>query len=180
MFSQVFQRKNYNKDRLTWEFQEGDKVIINQKHLGLLRSERRRGDKFLTKYEGPFEIIQELSAVSYHLHMPASFGMHPVLNIEHLEKYQESPEEFRERPKIKMNQMDFEDLPEYQADCIVVESWHKGRNGKCIPIYRVRYTGYGPEADTWEPRQNLKNAPALLQEWIDNKLSRSRRLKQVK
>ena len=76
--------------------------------------------------------------------------------------------------------MDFEDLPEYQVDRIVAESWRKGRNGKCIPIYQVRYTGYGPEAGTWEPRQNLKNAPAVLQEWIDNKLSQSRRLKQVK
>ena len=54
LLGQVFQRKNYNKDRLTWEFQEGDKVVINRKHLGLLRSEKGRGDKFLTKYEGPF------------------------------------------------------------------------------------------------------------------------------
>ena len=67
--------------------------------------------------------------------MPASFGMHPVLNIEHLEKYQESPEEFGERPKIRMKWMDFEELPEYQVECIVAESWRKGRNSKHIPIY---------------------------------------------
>ena len=29
LLGQVFQRKAYNKDRLTWEFQEGDKVVIN-------------------------------------------------------------------------------------------------------------------------------------------------------
>ena len=40
LLGQVFQRKAYNKDRLTWEFQEGDKVVINQKHLGLLRNEK--------------------------------------------------------------------------------------------------------------------------------------------
>ena len=180
ILGQVFQRKCYNKDRLTWEFQEGDKVVINRKNLGLLKDEKGRGDKLLTKYEGPFEIIQKLSPVSYRLRMPASFGMHPVLNIEHLEKYQESPEEFGERPRIKMKRMDFEELPEYQVDHIVAESWRKGRNGKRIPIYRVRYTGYGPEADTWEPRQNLKNAPMVLKEWGNNKMSRSRKTKQVK
>jgi len=67
--------------------------------------------------------------------------------------------------------MDFEELPEYQVDRIMAKSWHKGRNGKRIPIYQVHYTGYGPEADTWEPRQNLKNAPVVLKEWIDNKVS---------
>ena len=180
LLGQIFQRKTYNKDRLSWEFQEGDKVVINRKRLGLLRNEKGRGDKFLTKYDGPFEIMQKLSSVSYRLRMPASFGMHPVLNIEHLEKYQESPDKFGERPKIRMGRMDFEELPEYQVDRIVSESWRKGRNGKRIPIYRVRYTGYGPEADTWEPRQNLKNAPMVLKEWTDNKASRSRRLKQVK
>lgn len=180
LLGQVFQKKAYNKNRLTWEFQEGDKVIINQKNLGLLKEEKGRGEKLLTKYDGPFEIIQKLSLVSYRLCMPSSFGMHPILNIEHLEKYQESPEEFGERPTIKMKRMNFEDLPEYQVDRIVAESWRKGRNGKHIPIYRVRYTGYGPEADTWEPRQNLKNAPAILKNWMNNKASRSRRLKQTK
>ena len=122
LLGQVFQRKAYNRDRLTWEFQEGDKVVINRKNLGLLRNKKGHGDKLLTKYEGLFEIIQKLSSVSYHLRMPASFGMHPVLNIEHLERYQDSPEKFGERPKIRMNRMDFKDLPEYQVDRIVAES----------------------------------------------------------
>ena len=76
--------------------------------------------------------------------------------------------------------MDFKELPEYQVERIMAESWRKGRNGKQIPIYRVQYTDYGPEADTWEPRQNLKNTPAVLGEWINNKASRSRRIKQAK
>ena len=46
------------------------------------------------KYDGPFEIIQKLSAVSYRLQMPQSYGIHPVLNIAHLEKYQPLPTEF--------------------------------------------------------------------------------------
>ena len=46
------------------------------------------------KYDGPFEIIQKLSAVSYRLQMPESYRIHPILDIEHLEKYQPSPAEF--------------------------------------------------------------------------------------
>ncbi|EDR02006.1 uncharacterized protein LACBIDRAFT_310180 [Laccaria bicolor S238N-H82] len=78
---QVFQKKVYNKGRLSWEFVEGDKVVINQRNLGLLKDKKGRGDKLLARYEGPFEIIKKISPVAYRLHTPTSYGMHPVLNI---------------------------------------------------------------------------------------------------
>lgn len=165
VLGQIFQKKAYNKGRLNWEFEEGDKVVINRKNLGLIRDEKGRGDKFLARCEGPFEIIKKISAVAYRLHMPASYGMHPVLNIEHLEKYKESPSELGERPQLKTNRLSFDALPEYEVDKIVAERTCKGKNGRKIPIYRLRYTNYGPESDTWETKQNLKNAPEVLREW---------------
>ena len=162
---QIFQKKAYNKGRLNWEFKEGDKVVINRRNLGLIRDEKGRGDKFLARYEGPFEIIKKISAVAYRLRMPGSYSIHPVLNIEHLEKYKESPSEFGERPQLKTNRLDFDALPEYEVDRIVAERTRKGRNGRKIPIYHLRYTNYGPESDTWETRQNLKNAPDILHDW---------------
>ena len=165
LLGQVFQKKSYNKGRLNWEFKEGDKVIINQQNLGLLKEEKGRGNKFLARYEGLFEIVKKISPVTYRLRMPASYSMHPVLNIEHLEKYQESPDEFGEHPQLKSNRSDFDVLPEYKVDRIVAERSRKGRNGWQIPIYHLRYTNYGPESDTWETRWNLKNAPNVLLEW---------------
>ena len=87
LLGQLFQKKAYNKGRLNWEFEEGDKVIINRKSLGLLRDEKGRGNKLLARYQGHFEIMKKISAVAYRLRMPASYGMHPVLNIQQLEKY---------------------------------------------------------------------------------------------
>ena len=43
------------------------------------------------RYNGPFEIIKKISPVSYQLQMPASYRIHPVLNIAHLEKYHAAP-----------------------------------------------------------------------------------------
>ena len=65
LLGQIFQKKAYNKGRLNWEFEEGDKVVINRKNLGLLRAEKGRGDKFLARYEGPFEIMKKVSPVAY-------------------------------------------------------------------------------------------------------------------
>ena len=112
--------------------------------------------------------------------MPASYGMHPVLNIEHLEKYQESPSQFGDRPQLKTNRPDFDALPEYEVDKIVAERTRKGRNGRRIPIYRLRYTNYGPEDDTWETKQHLKNAPEILDAWNKFKAHQKKKLKTTK
>ena len=64
MLGQHFQRRSYNKGRLSTEFQEGDLVLLNPHSLSLLRNETGRGRKLLMKYDGPFEIIQKLNAVS--------------------------------------------------------------------------------------------------------------------
>jgi hypothetical protein len=67
------------------------------------------------KYDGPFEVIQKLNLVSYQLWMPGSYGIHPILNIAHLEKYQSSHPEFGECPTKSLNQEDFNKMPEYES-----------------------------------------------------------------
>ena len=55
------------------------------------------------KYDRPFEIIKKISLISYRLEMPAFYGIHLVLNIAHLEKYQISPPKFCDRPQKSIN-----------------------------------------------------------------------------
>lgn len=37
-------------------------------------------------------------------------------------------------------------------------------------VYFVKWKGYPHSQNTWEPRENLANAPAKLKEWRDRKL----------
>jgi hypothetical protein len=62
--------------------------------------------------------------------MPSSYGIHPILNIAHLEKYQSSPAEFGERPIKNLNWEDFNKLPEYEVESIITDRKKKGRNGR--------------------------------------------------
>src|SRR3979490_881899 len=94
LFSQAAQQRNYNEGRLEIEFEEGDWVLIDPHSLDMLRSKKGLGKKLQMKYDGPFEILEKKSPVTYRLRMPASYGIHPVLNIAHLEKYHLSPDEF--------------------------------------------------------------------------------------
>jgi hypothetical protein len=91
LLRQHFQKRAYNQGRLALKFNVGDLVLLNPHSLSSLKNEYRRGKKLLMKYDGLFEVIQKLSPVSYQLRMPSSYGIHPILNIAHLEKYQSSP-----------------------------------------------------------------------------------------
>ena len=140
-------------------------VLINPHSLSLLKSEKGQGKKLLMKYDGPFEIMKKLSPVSYRLRMPASYGIHPVLNIAHLEKYQASPTEFGVRPQKSLNREDFDELLEYEVDKIVAERRKKGQNGKQILQYLTCFKGYSEEFDEWLMESQLKNAPEPLKNW---------------
>ena len=165
MLGQHFQKRAYNRGRLSVEFKEGDLVLLNPHSLSLLKSETGRGRKLLMKYDGPFKIMQKISPVSYRLKMPASYGIHPILNIAHLEKYQPSPLEFGSRPQISLHREDFDVLPEYEVEKIVAERRKRGRNGKWILQYLTRFKDYSEEFDKWLTGGQLRNAPEPLACW---------------
>ncbi|KAJ3007678.1 hypothetical protein NUW54_g3453 [Trametes sanguinea] len=162
---QAHQQRAYNKGRLRVEFQEGDQVVINPHSLELLRQESGRGRKLLMKYDGPFEIMQKVSPVAYRLRLPASYGIHPVINIAHLEAYHPSPPELGERPRRRLHRADFAELPEVEVEKIVAQRWKPGKKGQRIIQYRTRFVDMGPEEDEWLTRRELRNAPDVLAEW---------------
>ena len=119
------------------------------------------------RYDGPFEIVKKISPVSYQLQMPASYGIHPVLNIAHLEKYHTSPPppEFGVRPQNSLNREDFDNLPKYKVEKIVAKHWKKGWNGRRILQYLMCFKGYSEDYDEWLTGDQLKNAPEPLEIW---------------
>jgi hypothetical protein len=79
--AQSYQERAYNSDKEYVTFEPGDKVLINPHSLELLKEKCGKGKKLNMKYEGPFEIMEQVSPVSYRLRLPASYRIHPVINI---------------------------------------------------------------------------------------------------
>ena len=61
----TFPKRAYNQGRLALEFNIGDLVLLNPHSLSFLKNKSGQGKKLLMKYDGPFEVIQKLSPVSY-------------------------------------------------------------------------------------------------------------------
>lgn len=168
--SRAFQERNYNKGRLLTEFKEGDFVLLNPHTLELLKNEKGRGKKLLMRYDGPFEVIRKLSPVTYQLRLPASYRMHPIINIAHLEKYQPLTPDLGTRPTRDLNCSDFEELPEVEVEKILNERMFKapGKHRR-VKKFQVRFKGLPASEDEWKTSSELKNAPLVLQDWIRRK-----------
>jgi hypothetical protein len=85
--------------------------------------------------------------------------IHPILNIAHLEKYQLSPAKFGNQPTKSLNHADFEELPEYEVEMIIMDRRKKGRKGRFVMEYLTQFKGYNANLDKWLNLKQLKNAP---------------------
>ena len=90
--------------------------------------------------------------------------MHPVINIEHLKKYKSSPEEFPDRTTLPSTR-DFLPSEEYEVEAILGHKLAGKKKGN-RRMFRVRWAGYGPEADSWVSEADLRNSPELKREYL--------------
>lgn len=169
--AQTHQRTAYNRGRLDEEFEPGDLVLINPHSMALAKDLKGKGRKLLPRYEGPFEVLQKLSPITYRIRIPSSYKIHPVISIAHLQRYHESPEEFGTRDRRPFNRANFETLPEFEVQEILDERWRTvGR--KRHKEFLVRFEGFDAEADEWLTETQLTNAPDILHQWTQRADSR--------
>jgi hypothetical protein len=90
----------------------------------------------------------------------------PIFNVEHFKKYVVSPEEFGERTVLPETRMKKPAAKEFIVEKILSHEFSR----KGIR-YLVRWEGYGPQFNTWEPQSHLKNSPRILAKYrSDNNL----------
>ncbi|KAG8705607.1 hypothetical protein FRC09_002854 [Ceratobasidium sp. 395] len=166
--AQVHQSKQYNSNRCFEAFQPGDEALINLKTLRL--SERGKGRKLDQIYDGPFKVMEQISLVTYHLRFPDDYPQHPIINISHLVLYRRPTQEFEDCPDLPPYRVQ-ENTPEiFEVEKIVDEGFAK-RQKRRVKLYKVRWTGYGPEEDCWLTAKELCNAPDILKQWDKQKQS---------
>ena len=73
--------------------------------------------------------MQKVSPVAYRIRLPASYKIHPVINIAHLERYHED-KDGENRPKQHLSRADFDELQEYEVEAILDERWSKPPGAK--------------------------------------------------
>lgn len=164
VLAQQRQAKAFNKNRRpVEEIIPGDFVLVNPHTLKLVEVEGT-GRKLVQRMIGPFEVMERINPNVYRLRLPDSYPMHPVINIEHLKKYKLSPEEFPDRTTLPPTR-DFLPSEEYEVEAILGHKLAGKKKGN-RRMFRVRWAGYGPEADSWVSEADLRNSPELKREYL--------------
>jgi len=158
--AQYKQAVQYNKNRHEVpEFTKGTKVLVNPHSLEWV-DVKGVGTKLKQRWIGPFKVVWKINPNIYRLHMSDRYPGLPVFNIEHLQLYTESNAKWGECTVTKESGCQKVALEEYSVEAIIGH-----RRKKWGMEWLVRWEGYGPQFDTWEPTLCLRNAPLVLNEY---------------
>ena len=148
-----------DKRRNDREFHVGDQVLLSTHNLRLKTGSR----KLLPRYIGPFPIIRRINKAAYQLQLPDSLKIHNVFYISNLVPFHPSSTPPPPLPKI------VDGTPEWEVERILThELRSQGKNRPKQRWFLVRWKGYAPEFDTWEPESHLKNCPEILREYFQS------------
>ena len=145
-------KRQFDKSRNAIEFQVGDRVLLNTRNLKFKGLECR---KLMPRFIGPFTIEERVGSVSYKLTLPDTMAVHPVFHVELLRPFR--GDSVHPPPALICD----DGTAYWEVDSIIAV---RGSGDK--RRYRVRWAGFGPEWDTWEPRKSLiEDAPEAVEEF---------------
>ena len=151
------QQNQADKHRRHVEFAELDKVLLSSKNISL------RGvgtPKLMPKWLGPFKVLRKVGPVAYKLELPETARIHDVFHVSLLKPYRSDGSVQPPDPHYIMGG------EEYEVEEILTHRMRKfGRAKHETQEFLIKWLGYGPEHNTWEPESNVMNAPEKLAEY---------------
>ncbi|KAF8748121.1 hypothetical protein RHS01_11036 [Rhizoctonia solani] len=144
------------------EYSIGEKVWLDGKNVEL----RTNSNKLDPKRLGPFKIVEKISSHAYRLELPETLKIHNVFYVGLLSKSHESPSQpFPERPPPET----IEGEEEYEVEQIIDSKQQKGKW-----FYLIKWKGYGPEDNSWEPKELLEHSQEEIKRFNQARLRKAR------
>jgi hypothetical protein len=106
--------------------------------------------KLAPKRHGPFPIVRVLSPITYELHLPVQWKLHPVFHVDLLTPYRETEFHGANYDKPPPDLIDGEE--EYEVEHIVA-SQRFGRGHKLQ--YLVKWKGYPDAENQWVAKEDI-------------------------
>ncbi len=155
--AQQRQKAYADKGRHDASYQVGDKLLLNTKNI---RFRSPGAPKLMPRWVGPFPVVERIGTLAYRLELPASMRIHPVFHVSLLQPY-------REDGRVQPPPLPFyvgKQLA-YTADRILDHKAVRRGRRKNMKEFLVRWEGYGPEHDTWEPEACLLDKSLVQTYW---------------
>lgn len=143
-----------NAHRRDVSFAVGDLVRLSTANLALPSTMSR---KLAARFVGPFKVTGVVNPVAYKLDLPPTMKVHNVFHVSVLQPWRTDKEFPSHRAGPARPPPVDESGDQWEVDYLLDKRIRRLGRGKRVE-YLVRWTGYGPEDDTWEPLSNLSGA----------------------
>ena len=146
---ETYKRAYDKKKGKSWTFSEGDLVWLESTNLTPAQGVK----KLSQKQYGPFPIIKQVGPSAFQLRLPQALSrVYLVFNEILLTPYR-PPATTKQQTSHRPPPEIIDDVEEYDVDYIVDKKVMCG-----CTFYKVRWKGYLPYDDSWEPEANLDHA----------------------
>ena len=140
--------------RETEEWKREDSMLLSTKDLVFKEKPMR---KLIERYVRLYEIEEVVLSNAVKLRLPASMRIHPVVNVSQIVWYKE---QVKGQKKEEGKPIEVEGAKEWEVERILNK-----KKIRRVKKYLVRWKGFTAEGDTWERKENLKNAEEALEEF---------------
>ena len=137
------------------EYRVEDLVILSTKDLKY-QMVGRRTEKLTERFVGPYRVKKIVSSNAIELELPSTVKIHLVVNVSRVRKYVRQVEGQKKEPLPVI----IEGEEEWEVERILNKRRIRGKDK-----FLVRWKGFTAESDTWEGRENLKNAQDTIEEF---------------
>ena len=117
----------------------------------------RPSKKLMEKYVGPYVIVEVVLSNAVKLQLPSSMRIHLVVNVSQIVRYKK---QMKGQKKEEGKLVEVEGVEEWEVEKILNKKKMRG-----VEKYLIRWKGFTAEGDTWERKENLKNAEELIEEF---------------
>jgi hypothetical protein len=151
-------------------FKKGDYVFLDARNINIKVPTRKLAEVNL----GPFKIAEKIGELDYRLILPRSMKrLHPIFHVDKLSPWKGNevngirplpppPIVLDDQEEWEVREILNSRLKEYK-----IPQKGKGRKSKKITVleYQVSWKDFDDSEDSWEPAENLENAPQLVEEF---------------
>jgi len=113
--------------------------------------------KLIEWYIGPYVIEEVVSSNMVKLRLPSSMRIHLVVNVSQIVRYKD---QVKGQKKEEGKPVEVEGVEEWEVEKILNKKKMRG-----VEKYLIWWKGFTAEGDTWERKENLKNAEELIEEF---------------
>ena len=153
-----------DKHRRHVEFASNDKVLLSSKNIQL------KGvgtPKLMPKWLGPFTVLERVGQVAYKLKLPETARIHDVFHVSLLKPYRSDGSVQPPAPHYIMGG------EEYEVEEVLAHRMRRVGKTRETQEFLIKWLGYGPEHNTWEPEANVEHAQERLASYQEQVRARS-------